>query len=152
MMNPTPIEKIAEFAGSAAFAGDGKIFVDKVSTDSRTLKRGELFVALRGENFDGHNFVESAAKAGAAGALGLTIAGPAAAAGLRLESTTLNLLTWSDHYANDQLKAVSKLTGLQGRSVREAGGQPGAAVPHPPLWDSRPRLSRPTDDLPNFTN
>src|SRR5713101_1469101 len=69
MMNPTPIEKIAEFAGSAALAGDGKIFVDKVSTDSRTLKRGELFVALRGENFDGHNFVESAAKAGAAGAI-----------------------------------------------------------------------------------
>src|SRR5205823_8111214 len=69
MMNPIPIEKIAEFAGSAAFAGDGKIFVDKVSTDSRTLKRGELFVALRGENFDGHNFVESAAKAGAAGAV-----------------------------------------------------------------------------------
>src|SRR5205814_1447633 len=69
MMNPTPIEKIAEFAGSAAFAGEGKIFVDKVSTDSRTLKRGELFVALRGENFDGHNFVESAAKAGAAGAI-----------------------------------------------------------------------------------
>src|SRR5213595_1683782 len=69
MMNPTPIEKIAEFAGSAAFAGDGKIFVDKVSTDSRTLKSSELFVALRGENFDGHNFVESAAQIGAAGAI-----------------------------------------------------------------------------------
>ena len=41
----------------------------KVSTDSRTLKPGELFVALRGENFEGHNFVESAAKAGAAGAM-----------------------------------------------------------------------------------
>src|SRR5882724_7537432 len=54
-------------------------------------------------------------KAGAAGALGLTIAGPAAAAGLRLDSTTLNLLTWSDHYANDQLKAVSKLVAIQGR-------------------------------------
>ena len=54
-------------------------------------------------------------KAGAAGALGLAIAGPASAAGLRLGSTTLNMLTWSDHYANDQLKAVAKLTGLQGR-------------------------------------
>src|SRR6202011_1885531 len=43
--------------------------IDKISTDSRTLKRGELFVALRGENFDGHKFVESAAKAGAAGAI-----------------------------------------------------------------------------------
>jgi len=33
----------------------------------------------------------------------------------RAEATTLNMLTWSDHYANDQLKAVNKATGLQGR-------------------------------------
>src|SRR5207248_142148 len=50
-------------------SGDGKVFIDKISTDSRAVKRGELFVALRGENFDGHNFVETAAKAGAAGAV-----------------------------------------------------------------------------------
>ena len=40
-----------------------------VGTDSRTLKRGELFVALRGERFDGHAFVAEAATAGAAAAL-----------------------------------------------------------------------------------
>src|SRR6184192_1071849 len=68
-MNRLSIFQIAEFAGSAVSSGDGKSFIDKISTDSRTLKRGELFVALRGENFDGHNFVESAAKAGAAGAI-----------------------------------------------------------------------------------
>ena len=33
-----------------------------------------------------------------------TLAGPAFAAPSRLESTTLNWLTWSDHYANDQLQ------------------------------------------------
>ena len=33
----------------------------------------------------------------------------------RIGSTTLNLLTWSDHYANDQLSAVNKATALQGR-------------------------------------
>jgi spermidine/putrescine-binding protein len=54
-------------------------------------------------------------KAGAAGALGLTFAGPALARGVRIEGTTLNMLTWSDHYANDQLKAVAKAVGLQGR-------------------------------------
>src|SRR6266571_3161643 len=64
-MNRLSIFQIAEFAGAAVSSGDGKTFIDKISTDSRTLKRGELFVALRGENFDGHNFVESAAKAGA---------------------------------------------------------------------------------------
>src|SRR5947199_9135375 len=68
-MNPTTLSQIAKLAGGSLSFGDGTIVIDKVSTDSRTLKRGELFVALRGENFDGHNFVESAAKAGAAGAI-----------------------------------------------------------------------------------
>ena len=40
-----------------------------VSTDTRTLARGELFVALRGPNHDGHEFVAQAAEAGAAGAV-----------------------------------------------------------------------------------
>jgi len=40
-----------------------------VSTDSRALKRGELFVALRGERFDGHDFLDAARAAGAAGAM-----------------------------------------------------------------------------------
>ncbi len=40
-----------------------------VSTDTRTLARGALFVALRGPNFDGHEFVAAAAEAGAAAAV-----------------------------------------------------------------------------------
>ena len=40
-----------------------------VSTDTRTLRTGDLFVALRGERFDGHGFVSNAASAGAAAAL-----------------------------------------------------------------------------------
>ena len=68
-MNRLSIFQIAEFAGAAISSGDSKLSIDKISTDSRALKRGELFVALHGENFDGHNFVESAAKAGAAGAI-----------------------------------------------------------------------------------
>jgi UDP-N-acetylmuramoyl-tripeptide--D-alanyl-D-alanine ligase len=40
-----------------------------VSTDSRSLKPGELFVALRGDRFDGHEFLGAAAKRGAAGAM-----------------------------------------------------------------------------------
>jgi UDP-N-acetylmuramoyl-tripeptide--D-alanyl-D-alanine ligase len=40
-----------------------------VSTDSRTLKQGELFVALRGERFDANEFVRAAHAAGASGAV-----------------------------------------------------------------------------------
>lgn len=39
---------------------------DGVSTDSRTVQAGQLFVALRGENFDGHAFLEQAAAKGVA--------------------------------------------------------------------------------------
>lgn len=41
----------------------------EVSTDTRTLARQALFVALTGENFDGHDFLEAAREAGATGAV-----------------------------------------------------------------------------------
>ena len=68
-MNPLSILQISELAGAKLEQGDGKKSVERISTDSRTIKEGELFVALRGENFDGHRFVEATAKAGAAGAI-----------------------------------------------------------------------------------
>ncbi|MEX2476166.1 UDP-N-acetylmuramoyl-tripeptide--D-alanyl-D-alanine ligase [Marinobacter sp.] len=40
-----------------------------VSTDTRNIHQGDLFVALRGENFDGHRFLETARSAGAVGAV-----------------------------------------------------------------------------------
>lgn len=40
-----------------------------VSTDSRGIERGELFVAIRGERFDGHDFLGMAKRRGAAAAL-----------------------------------------------------------------------------------
>lgn len=42
---------------------------EDVCTDSRTLKKGDLFIALRGERYDGHDFVGQAAASGAAAAL-----------------------------------------------------------------------------------
>ncbi len=41
----------------------------RVTTDSRTLRQGDLFVALAGERFDGHDFVPAALEQGAAAAL-----------------------------------------------------------------------------------
>ena len=68
-MNSLTLSQIAEFTRASFSSGDGTVLIRKISTDSRTLKRGELFVALPGENFDGHDFVQAAAKAGAAGAI-----------------------------------------------------------------------------------
>ena len=39
--------------------------VTGISFDSRTIKPNEIFVAIKGENFDGHKFINSAIKNGA---------------------------------------------------------------------------------------
>ena len=57
-------------------ATNGKLLLDSpesritgVSTDSRSIKEGEIFFALEGENYDGHKFVEQAISNGAVGAV-----------------------------------------------------------------------------------
>lgn len=65
--------------GKLAGRDDTAVFTG-VSTDSRSISRGELFVALTGERFDGHDFLGQAFARGAAGAVvmreGLTAPGP----------------------------------------------------------------------------
>ncbi len=43
--------------------------VRQISTDSRSIRRGDLFVALRGDRFDGHDFVPAVLAKGAVGAI-----------------------------------------------------------------------------------
>jgi len=61
---------LAGFAGACGgrLQGADAPFTDVVS-DSRTLTAGQLFVALKGPNFDGHDFLAKAQEAGAAGAV-----------------------------------------------------------------------------------
>lgn len=43
--------------------------IEGVVTDTRQLNSGEIFIALRGKNFDGHNFVTEAIARGAVAAV-----------------------------------------------------------------------------------
>src|SRR5437870_13832349 len=53
-----------------AQAGDApNLGIRRVWTDSRTVRRGDLFVALTGVHFDGHQFVADALQKGAVGAI-----------------------------------------------------------------------------------
>ena len=49
--------------------GRGDISITEISTDSRTIQPGDLFVPLKGDNFDGHNYIDMALEKGAAAAL-----------------------------------------------------------------------------------
>ena len=65
-MNPT-LANFAQLCGGRLKGADGAY--TSVSSDTRTLGQGALFVALRGPNFNGNEFVSAAQAAGAAGAL-----------------------------------------------------------------------------------
>lgn len=54
---------------ASTLAGDGGVAVSRVHSDSRSLQPGDLFVALRGERFDGHDYLGVARAAGAVAAL-----------------------------------------------------------------------------------
>ncbi len=60
---------VAQATGGRLLAGSPDQVFDGVSIDSRTLSPGALFVAIRGERFDGHAFVREAVSRGAAGVL-----------------------------------------------------------------------------------
>ncbi len=63
------VADIVEATGGRLLSGNGVAVVPGVSIDTRTLKTGELYVAIRGERLDGHDFVEAALAAGASGAV-----------------------------------------------------------------------------------
>ncbi len=52
----------------AALHGDN-VSLNAVSIDSRTLSRGDFYVALKGERFDGHDYIDAAVAGGAAGVM-----------------------------------------------------------------------------------
>jgi UDP-N-acetylmuramoyl-tripeptide--D-alanyl-D-alanine ligase len=63
------IADITGAIGGRLLSGDGGAAVSGISIDTRTIAPGELYVAIRGERLDGHDFVEAALTAGAAGAV-----------------------------------------------------------------------------------
>ena len=56
--------------------GDGGLALQRVHTDTRTLRPGDLYVALRGERFDGHDFLAQARASGAVAVLASHGLGP----------------------------------------------------------------------------
>ncbi len=69
-MTPFALEYVLSGTG-AVLRGDvpPEAVFARIERDARQVKPGDLFIALRGERFDGHDFVDDAAAAGAAAAL-----------------------------------------------------------------------------------
>ena len=67
------VKEVRDVISAKVLAGDGagwaKQRVRQISLDTRSLRRGDLFLALEGDRFDGHRFVATALSRGAVGAI-----------------------------------------------------------------------------------
>ncbi|MFQ3669888.1 MAG: UDP-N-acetylmuramoyl-tripeptide--D-alanyl-D-alanine ligase [Verrucomicrobiia bacterium] len=68
-MKPLPLAEIAAMAQGTLLRGAPERHIHRVSIDSRSTRPGDLFIALRGEKFDGHAFLPAAAQLGAIAAI-----------------------------------------------------------------------------------
>ena len=65
------VQEILQITGGRLIgkAPSSAILPDKISTDSRTLRKDDFFLALKGPRFDGHDFLEDCQKKGGIGAI-----------------------------------------------------------------------------------
>ncbi len=92
-----------------------------ISTDSRTLRPGDLFVALVGERFDGHRFLDQAARAGARGAVVRRGTAPAAGLVLLEVDDTLSALGSLARARRREIAGpVVAVTGSNGKTATKA--------------------------------
>ena len=68
-MDPLNLKEIAVMAGVTLLNDNPNTLLTTISKDTRTLKPGDLYVGLRGDNFDGNLFAEEAIKLGASALL-----------------------------------------------------------------------------------
>ncbi len=118
-METLTLSQIAAFAGGWIESGKADMRVVRVSTDSRTLQSADLFVPLRGENFDGHKFVEQAVERGATGAMveaGWKGKTPPGFGIIRVADTLVGYQTLAANYRASLPLKVIAITGSNGKT------------------------------------
>ncbi len=107
------LQDIARGIGAAA---DGNAEIRGISIDSRTIQAGDLYVAIVGERFDGHDFIASAVQNGAAAVMSHKDV-PCAVPMLRVEDTGRALLQMASWYRKLLDPFVVALTGSVGKTT-----------------------------------
>ncbi len=102
-------------ATNGKLLGHDAVF-NSVGTDSRALVKDQLFVALRGENFDGHDYAEKALQQGAAGVM-VSNAGIKIDAGVLVKDTRVGLGELAAHWRNKFNIPVAAITGSSGKTT-----------------------------------
>ncbi|MFI2857486.1 UDP-N-acetylmuramoyl-tripeptide--D-alanyl-D-alanine ligase [Paenibacillus sp. JSM ZJ436] len=115
----TNLKHIAAMCGGVLIHSENHfISIQGVSTDSRTLPQGCLYVPLAGERFDGHDYAEAALQQGASAVLWQTNHGtPPEGPVVLVEDTLLALQSMAAAYLRETGVKVVGITGSNGKTT-----------------------------------
>ncbi|HEY5895524.1 MAG TPA: UDP-N-acetylmuramoyl-tripeptide--D-alanyl-D-alanine ligase [Chthoniobacterales bacterium] len=111
-MNALTLFQIAELAEGKLVSGNPETIVSRVVTDSRRVQAGDLFVALRGEKFDAHDFVPNLAVAALVDRAPENFS-PGA---IVVEDTLQGLQTLARNYRKTLSAKIMAITGSNGKT------------------------------------
>jgi UDP-N-acetylmuramoyl-tripeptide--D-alanyl-D-alanine ligase len=122
-METMKLKQLADLCEARLIRGDPDRVVGRISTDSRSLGRGDCFVALRGPRFDGHEFVSDVAQLGASAAVvsnpTRAMNSPSALALLQVQDTLTALHKLATNYRRlmPPTTRVVAVTGSSGKTT-----------------------------------
>jgi len=105
---------VASQINASAIGGD--VVFSSVSTDTRKINKGDLFVALQGENFDGHDYVHQACEKGAVAVM-VSRAISAGIPQIIVDDTRLGLGRLATVWRKQANPKVVALTGSNGKTT-----------------------------------
>ncbi|MGE3579371.1 MAG: UDP-N-acetylmuramoyl-tripeptide--D-alanyl-D-alanine ligase [Vicinamibacterales bacterium] len=109
---------MAGASGGRLLSGEAGLVLGEISTDTRTIRPGDFFVALRGPRFDGHAFTDAARQAGAAGALvDAAYTGPIFGAIVQVDDTLAGLQRAAHAVRRASGARVVAITGSAGKTT-----------------------------------
>ncbi|MSU34935.1 MAG: UDP-N-acetylmuramoyl-tripeptide--D-alanyl-D-alanine ligase [Pedosphaera sp.] len=123
-MDPRSLQFVIDATEGQCLRGDVSSMIARVQMDSRRVDRGDLFVALRGERFDGHNYLAEVIRRGAAAVLinrGMNQGVPAGSIGvIAVDDTRRALGRLGARYREDFRIPMIAVAGSNGKtSVKE---------------------------------
>ena len=114
MMN---VAQLHQLLPGSRLVGDERVRLHRVNTDTRSLQPGDVFVALRGERFDAHDFLAQAQAAGASAALAERGLAAAGLPGVEVADTRLALGQWARGWRARMNLALIAVTGSNGKTT-----------------------------------
>jgi UDP-N-acetylmuramoyl-tripeptide--D-alanyl-D-alanine ligase len=101
----------------AQLHGDPNTLVRRVHTDTRTLQPGDLFVALKGERFDAHDFLPEARRSGAVAVMAERALETSGLPGLKVADALASLQALARNWRAGLMLPLIAVTGSNGKTT-----------------------------------